>query len=312
MSYTIIHYPGFKKGVIKELIPLAKVYDINDNELREFLITLLEQKGNVKKNIAEQLFDEQGMKFIKQSFTHPSMLETQNYEFYELLGDNSANKCILWYIYRRIPSLKNEDNPAMLMTELKKKYVSKKLFAPMCKMLGLNRFIRWKELSYMELENIKKIVSDDSMFEDGFESFCGCLEDLIDSRIMVNTGIGVLYNIISNIMDNIEIITNLTELFDPKSQIKELLEDPKVSKYMEKQVVYNKIKSGSGKWKVSINLIFKEYPCKPSTELVSKDGKLIKTIYSNEHYTIQEAEKDAARQSLEWLSKTCDFNWKPK
>jgi dsRNA-specific ribonuclease len=312
MSYTIIHYPGFKKGVVKELLPLAKVHDINDNELKTFLINLLEFRGNVKREIAEQLFDEQGLKFIKQAFTHPSMLEYQNYEFYELLGDTSANKCILWYIYRRIPSLKNEDNPAMLMTELKKKYVSKKLFSPFCKTLGLHNFIRWKELSYMELDNIKTVLMDDSMYEDVFESFCGCLEDLIDTRIMPLTGIGVLYNIISTVMDGIEIITDLTELFDPKSQIKELLEDPKVSKYIEKQIVYNKLKTQSNKKKVSLDLIFKEYPCKPSSELIEKDGKLIKTIISNEHFTVQEAEKDAAKKALNWLSKTCDFTWKPK
>jgi dsRNA-specific ribonuclease len=312
MSYTIIHYPGFKKGVIKELLSLAKVHEIDDNELKNFLINLLEYKGNVKRSIAEQILDTQGLKFLKQAFTHPSMLETKNYEFYELLGDVSANKCIMWYIYRRIPSLKNEDNPAMLMTELKKKYVSKKLFSPMCKMLGLNRFIRWKELSYMELENIKTVVADDSMYEDVFESFCGCLEDLIDMRILPSTGIGVIYNIISSLMDDIEIVTDLTELFDPKSQIKELLEDPKVSKYIDKQVIYNKIKSPSGKWKVSLNLIFKEYPCNPSPDIVVKDNKMIKTVESSEHYKIQEAEKEAAKMALSWLSKTCDFNWKPK
>ncbi len=113
-------------------------------------------------------------------------------------------------------------------------------------------------------------------------------------------------------MDEIEIITDLTELFDPKSQIKELLEDPKVSKYMEKQIVYNKQKTSSGKWKVSLNLIFKEYPCKPSSELITKDGKLIKIIESNEYFKIQEAEKEASKLALNWLSKTCDFNWKPK
>jgi len=52
MSYTIIHYPGFKKGVVKELLPLAKVHDINDNELKTFLINLLEFRGNVKRDIA--------------------------------------------------------------------------------------------------------------------------------------------------------------------------------------------------------------------------------------------------------------------
>ena len=96
------------------------------------------------------------------------------------------------------------------------------------------------------------------------------------------------------------------------NSIKELLEDPKVSKYIEKQIVYNKLKTQSNKKKVSLDLIFKEYPCKTSSELIEKDGKLIKTIISNEHFTVQEAEKDAAKTALNWLSKTCDFTWKPK
>ena len=92
-----VEYPSIKRLIVKKSIQTAKVHDIqNISEFKTFLIDLLINKGNVTKQTAEMIFDEKGLEFIKIAFTHPSMLEQDSYEYYELLGDVTLNKCITW------------------------------------------------------------------------------------------------------------------------------------------------------------------------------------------------------------------------
>ena len=70
------------------------------------------------------------------------------------------------------------------------------MFSNFCKKLGLDKYIRWKQLSVIEKDEIKEIILNDSFFEDVFEAFCGALEDLIDTKFIVNSGFSIIYNII--------------------------------------------------------------------------------------------------------------------
>jgi|LauGreDrversion4_2_1035121.scaffolds.fasta_scaffold278311_2 dsRNA-specific ribonuclease len=308
-NYTFVKYPGFKKDVVKELIPLAKTYEINDSKLRSYLITLLTKYGNVEQNIVEELFDDDGIRFIKVAFTHPSMFEDKNYEFYEIMGDVTVNKCIVWYIYRRLPEIRNLSNSAMLMTELKKKYISKKSFSPFCKQLGLDQFIRWKSVSYQEGKYIKQVQVDDSMREDVFEAFFACLEDLIDSRILMNTGMNVVYNIIASLLDQENIVTDLSELVDPKSQLKEVLEDVNFVPYVHSKEEIRKNQLENKKWKVEFELKLKQNICNENIPFTK--GYYSKVFYSNEQNKVIEAEKEVAIKVLNWL-KSCGFKWTAK
>jgi len=302
-------FPSIKRLVVKQSIATAKTHDIeNIDEFKNFLINLLIQHGNVTKQSAESIFDDKGVEFIKIAFTHPSMLEDRNYEYYELLGDVTVNKCITWYLFRRIPALKTLPNFAMVMSELKKRYVCKKMFSNFCKKLGLDKYIRWKQLSVIEKDEIKEIILNDSFFEDVFEAFCGALEDLIDTKFIVNSGFSIIYNIIVSIMDNITITTNLDELLDSKTQIKELVEDSRVQPYIDfskkYKLKYNSIKSGD-KWYVELEIPFKK-------DIKSGEVKnFYKKFTSSEHYKVNEAEKDSASQAVKWF-KHVGIPWKSK
>ena len=305
-----VEYPSIKRLIVKKSIQTAKVHDIqNISEFKTFLIDLLINKGNVTKQTAEMIFDEKGLEFIKIAFTHPSMLEQDSYEYYELLGDVTLNKCITWYMYRRIPKLKTLPNFAMIMSELKKKYVSKKIFSAYCKKIGLDKYIRWRQLSLVEKDFIKEVIVDDSMLEDVFEAFCGALEDLIDTRVIVNSGVSIIYNIIASIMDEVQIVTNLDELFDPKTQIKELVEDTRVSPFIDDskkyKLKYNSVKTEPNIWTVYLEIPFKKNP------KTTVDEKSTKTFKSSDHYKVSEAEKEVALEAVKWF-KSIGIPWKSK
>ena len=219
-------FESFKKEVLVDSIKDAIIHDFEEGEFREFLIKLVVERGNIKQDIAQQLFDEAGCQKMKVAFTHPSMLEPINFEFFESMGDLTANKCIGWYLYRRFPDLQNNPQSAMYMCELKKKYISKKLFGPFSQKLGLDKFIRYKEIKYVEaLTHEKKtVILNKSVYEDVFEAFCACLEDLIDTRVVIGCGYQIIYNIISTLMDEEVITLDIKELVDKKTQIKELMD----------------------------------------------------------------------------------------
>ena len=311
-SIETVEYPSIKRLIVKKSIDTAKTHDFKDDEFRLFLINLITKRGNVTLENAELIFDDQAIQLMKIAFTHPSMLEEKNYEFYELMGDVTLNKVIMWYLYRRIPTLKSAPNSAMIMTELKKVYISKKIFSPYSKKLGFDKFIRWKQLTVIEKNLTRDIIMDDSMLEDVFEAFCGALEDLIDSKIIVNSGMSIIYNIISSIMDEINIVTNLEELFDPKTQIKEIVEDSQTIQFIDETKGY-KLKYSSSKsdykWIVKLEIPFKKNPC--PTERRDNDKPFIKVFTSYPHNKVVEAEKEAAQNAIQWF-KRCNINWKSK
>ena len=298
---TTQKFATFKKEVLVDSVKTAVIHEIDLEEFKAFLIGLLFERGNVKKEISEKLFDEEGIQKIKIAFTHPSMLEPQSFEFFETMGDLTANKCIGWYIYRRFPDLQNNPQAAMYMCEMKKKYISKKLFGPFAEKLGLNKFIRYKEIQYVEniTKDVKKVVLSKSVLEDVFEAFCACLEDLIDTRVVIGTGYSVIYNIISTLMDDEHIVLNIHDLVDKKTQIKEIM-DRRLKAYGDKGPFYKyeeHVTDGQKKWITTLELQLQNHPDRKYS------GELPTTVkfVSEERQNRVEGEFETAAQALRWF-----------
>jgi len=282
------------RNILVKYLDKVTVHDFNQEEFKTFLINLLVTRGNVKQEIAEQLLDQDGLNRMKVAFTTASMLESTSLEFFESMGDLTVNKAIGWYMFRRFPEIQANPQAAMYMCELKKKYISKNLFAPFCKSLGLDKFIRYKEIKILEPNNnIKTIILDKSMLEDVFEAFCACLEDLIDNRIVLNSGYGVVYNIITSLLDAIPISIDIDELVDKKTQIKELMD--KRRPLGDKGPIYKYEKDGF-KWITTLELVLTTHPN-------GTEGPEVIKFVSPPMTLKMEGEFNTAEQALKWFER---------
>ncbi len=297
---TLINVRGFVKPVIKELLDSALVHKPNNSDFRQFLYKLFITRGNINPNIANDLLDEEGVERMKIAFTHSSMLAEQNSEYFETIGDRTGNKCIIWYLHRRFPELQNHPQASMYMTELKKKYEKKETLGRFAKKLRFYEYIHWRELIYVAQNFKRNVIMDNSMLEDCFESFCGVLEDMIDSRIEVGAGYQIVYNIIASLLDEEKISTDINILVDPKSQIKEVMDKRK--KEFGDDYKYENEKGEKG-WKSKLRLFFKQDPCLRSG---SSQTPLIKE-FDSELNNVKEAEFDVSKQALSWFQTHCNI-----
>lgn len=295
---------GFKYPVIDDSIKTAIVHDLDINKFKTFIKDLISTRGNIDDSTAYKLIDDAGADRMKMAFTHSSMMGNSNYEFFEMLGDRSVNKAIIWYMYRRFPEMANHEKSAMYMTALKRKYENKTNFGLWSRKLGFAEYIRYTELDYVQGKYINRVSMDSSMLEDCFEAFCGCLEDLIDSRIGLGVGYGVIYNIISTLLDEEYITTDLTKLIDTKTQLKETIENASIKKIYGGSIEYNIISDQNKQFIMGITLKFTNSPCKKYS------GGLTMQFQNKKPYLKKvDAENDVAKQVLEFLEKECSIRW---
>jgi dsRNA-specific ribonuclease len=292
---------GFKAPVIKEDIERSIIHKPDINKFKQFVFDLITRRGNINEKTAYELLDDDGLTRIQTGFTHPSMIGENNYEFFELLGDRSVNKSIIWYMHRRFPEISQNEKAAMYMTELKKNHENKRKFGAWAKKLGFDQYIRYTELSYVEGKYIRKVRMNDSMLEDCFESFCGVLEDLIDARIGIGVGYGIIYNIVTTLLDEEYITTDLSRLVDVKTQLKELMENASIKKFGSKFSYETITIPDSRQTQVKLNIHFDIDP-KTSTPTD-------KTFTSYPTFKKIDAENDVSKQSLDWLKREYKFNW---
>jgi dsRNA-specific ribonuclease len=296
---------GFKCLVIKDSLKNPVVHKPDPNKFKNFIFDLITSRGNINEETAYKLLDEMGMERVKIGFTHSSMIGESNYEFFEMLGDRSVNKAIIWYMHRRFPEISNNENAPMYMTELKKKYENKRNFGAWARKMGFEEFIQYTELSFQQGKYIKTVRINDSMLEDCFESFCGVLEDLIDARIGLGVGYGIIYNIITSLLDEEYITTDLSKLVDLKTQVKELLECAELKKYGA-QMTSNSYppEEGVNTFLTTINLKFTSSPCPKYS------GPLdLKFTSSKPNFKKVDSETDASKQLLDWMKTQCGMTW---
>lgn len=187
--------------------------------------------SNLKKKYIDKITDATGMMLYEQAFTHSSISDT-NYEWLEILGDSTLNKCIVWYINERFPQLRNAGG-VKVIARLKINLVSKNNFSDIAEHLGLLPFIRYNE------DNMKnKTFNIKSLLEDTLEAFFGATEILIDRIVSPGAGYGICYHLLKNIMDPIPISLKYEDLYDPITRLKETFDIFRSHPQMWGQVFY--------------------------------------------------------------------------
>jgi len=186
---------------------------VASSSLNSFVRTLL-RRSAIRDEYLQIFFNPayRCMEVYQHVFTHSSVHPFQNYEYFEILGDSTCNKSIVWYIQDRFPFLRNSDG-VKVIARLRINLVSKKYFSTLASQLGFLPFISCgKEI----LEQREK-----SLLEDVFEAFFGATELLFDRIFGLGVGYFICFRILKSILDEKEISLRYEDLFDPITRLKE-------------------------------------------------------------------------------------------
>lgn len=183
------------------------------------LIAGLLDRGKLKPKYIESLTDEKSMLAYGKAFTAASADAKNNYEQFEQLGDVTANKFIVWYAYQRFPQLDCPEG-VKVVARLRINYGAKESFAPLAEKLGF-----WDYISAQE-DGVDRGIkyrnrNKKDLLEDTFEAFFGCTEYLLDKKFRVGVGYGIVYDILSDIFNELNISLKFEDLFDAKTRLKE-------------------------------------------------------------------------------------------
>lgn len=279
-------------------------YTINyetDKKFRTLIKTILSNYGKLTDNTINILLDSEydgktGLQLYGQAFTHKSINEEENYEYFEWIGDSTANNCICWYLTKRFPQLK-QVKAVKILARLKANLGSKHTFEKLSESLGFWDFIssgmdEMKKNGEVIVYEVRQRKKKD-LLEDTLESFIGVTQTLLDEFIQEGVGFKICYNIIKTIYDDIDISLKYTDLWDPITRLKELFDkynEEFGGKFSKKNITAVDVENDNNEystWNVSITY--------------TKNGRK-QTIGKGSHAKKKDAEQMAAKESIKTLN----------
>ena len=275
-----------------------------DSKFRTLISTILSKYGRLNKKTIETILNSDydgktGLQLYGQGFTHKSIHDEENYEYFEWIGDSTANNCICWYLTQRFPQLK-QPKAVKILARLKANLGSKHTFEKLSEKLGFWDFIssgmdemkKGGEVIVYEVRQRKK----KDLLEDTLESFIGVTNTLIDHNIGDGIGFKICYNIIKYLYDDMEISLAYTDLWDPITRLKEIFdmycERGLGGKFSKKNIEAVEIENQNDEYSTwNVTITYKE----AGQKYVLGNGK---------HAKKKEAEQMAAKASIEILNKS--------
>jgi dsRNA-specific ribonuclease len=185
-----------------------------DSSFKDLISSIL-KKGKISKKYIEILLTPENMDKYSMAFTSELVDEYNNYQVYEQLGDLVGNQFIVWYIYRRFPVLKCAEG-VKVVARLRINYGSTESFYKIAEELGF-----W---NYITATNDLRYRKKKDLLEDVFEAFLGATASIIDDELKIGVGNAVVYQILKEIFDKIDISLSYDDLYDAKTRIKELFD----------------------------------------------------------------------------------------
>ena len=183
------------------------------------MISNILSRGRIKPKYIDVLTSVESLKQYDQAFTSSYLDKKNNYERFEQIGDVTANKFLIWYIYRRFPQLDCTEG-VKVAARIKINYGSRAMFAPVADKLGF-----WPYISALTEGTERNVyyrnTNKKDLLEDVFESFIGCTEYLLDKNFRIGVGYAIVYDILKSIYDEIDISLRYEDLYDAKTRIKE-------------------------------------------------------------------------------------------
>lgn len=179
---------------------------------KKLIINLLE-RGNLHLDYINDITSSKNtMEMYRQAFTATSGDEDNNYQIFEQLGDLSANKFIVSYVYKRFPQIECPKG-LKIAARLRINLGAKDSFYLLAEQLNF-----WKYLTASEEDRMR---NKKPLLEDTFEAFIGCTEQVFDNLYRPGVGYGVVYSILESIFEKKHISLDYDDLFDSKTKLKE-------------------------------------------------------------------------------------------
>ena len=215
----------FKEKVekVKYIDPRMISYAYRDAKFTDFISNLLKKVYFLK----DLKLEAQDMYIFAKAFTHPDVSK-DNYEFLETLGDNTNNKCVLWYLSNRFPQLNCPDG-IDIITKLKINIIKTESFSSFAEELGFFNYISLYQKD--QLGNWEK----KGILEDVFEAFFAAVEIVVNTKYKHGMGYIACYKLMSTILDRKEYNIQYTDIVSAKTRLKELFDSRK-----EIQIKYSK------------------------------------------------------------------------
>jgi dsRNA-specific ribonuclease len=185
-----------------------------DEEFKALIRSLL-VRGKLVPKYIDLLMTEKSMEEYSKAFTAESADPENNSEVYEQLGDVTANKFIVWYMYKRFPQLMCTEG-VKVVARLRINYGAKQSFYNIANSLGF-----WKFISASDEDRSRKMKP---LLEDSLEAFIGVTEFLLDTNFRQGVGNAIVYDILANIFDEMPISLEYEDLYDAKTRLKELFD----------------------------------------------------------------------------------------
>lgn len=195
--------------------PITGIYIGDRGDKFKTLISSVLKRALKKKKYLDILTDKESMVVFGKAFTSELVDPVNNYQQLEILGDSTANKFIVWYVFRRFPQLRCTEG-VKIAARLKINYGSKQTFFKIAEKLGFWDFIT----ATNELRQRKK----KSLLEDVFEAFIGAIESILDNRVKESIGYFIVYKLLKSIFDEMDISLKYEDLYDAKTRLKELFD----------------------------------------------------------------------------------------
>lgn len=197
------------------------------DEFKNFIKKILKLSNNISQKYIDLLTSKESIKSYESVFTTACCDPYNNYERFEQLGDVTINKFIVWYCYNRFPQL-DCTLGVKIIARLRINYGSKSSFEKIADNLGFWEYIsapleRDTENPSKKCRNLNK----KDLLEDVFEAFIGCTEFLVDKATRVGVGYAVVFDILSNLFDKIDMSLKYEDLYDSKTILKETLDTHK-------------------------------------------------------------------------------------
>ena len=199
-----------QKKLIDENFVNEKIHGVRGKDFKNFIKSLL-LISKIKSKYIDSLTDDCHLKYYEIAFTHKDYDTENNYEFFELLGDATLNKSLVWYLKDRFPVLNNADG-VKILSRLKINLVSKESFAQIARDYNFE--------PYISFTTEMKIKCLDSVLEDCVESFFGVTEALVN-QFYDGLGYKICFNILKAILDKRKISLRYQDLYDSVTRLKE-------------------------------------------------------------------------------------------
>jgi dsRNA-specific ribonuclease len=204
--------------------------DKNTPEFIKFIRKLLKTAGRLKTSQINIITSEEHHATWRTVFTTKYEDPVNNYELYELFGDESLDCAFLHYLRKRFPQLTRDGMLTATVARLKINYLDVETFSNFAIQYGLADWITLPDVSSMTDNERNKYLNKSGelgIYEDVLEAFYGATETLIDDYILDGLSTIVLRNMTAYMFENSTNVTfdlRYTTLFDPKTRLKQVMD----------------------------------------------------------------------------------------